>query len=228
MKPLILLIEDDINLGSSIESRLKSEGFDCEWAKNLSDADAALSGGLRPHSVILDWMLSDGQGIDWLKRVRAQSLSCPVILLTARAELVDKVLGLEVGANDYMAKPFEPRELIARLRAHLRTSVGQSVVSVSTTPEPIRIGPLEISPDTRVARFNGKTLELTKMEFDLIKLFSENPGRVFSREELLNLVWGYEKYPTTRTVDTHVLQLRQKTSETLIETVRGVGYRLKV
>lgn len=217
----ILLVEDDQNLGASLNSFLKSEGMDVLWCKSLQEAREAQS--FERELVILDWMLPDGQGIDFLKEIRGKGSFVPVIMLTARADLIDKVIGLETGANDYVTKPFEPRELIARIRVQLRIQTTEPQAATSS----IVRGELKIDLDTREVMFKGDKVELTKMEFDFLKLLAETPNRAFSRDEILNKVWGYEHFPTTRTVDTHVLQLRQKLSDELIETVRGIGYRFK-
>ncbi|MGB0452180.1 MAG: response regulator transcription factor [Bacteriovoracaceae bacterium] len=220
----VLIVEDDENLGPSLKTFLTGEGHDCELVSSLENARKV--DFTDKELVVLDWMLPDGQGIDLLKELRADGKALPVIMLTARTELIDKVIGLESGANDYMAKPFEPRELAARIRAHLRTSK-----LITTTDdqadEIIEIGELKIDLTQRKVEFEGNEVELTKMEFDFLKLLALSPNRAFSRDEILNKVWGYENYPTTRTVDTHVLQLRQKLRDDLIETVRGIGYRFK-
>lgn len=223
METTILLIEDDENLGQSLRRYFQDEGYRVDWSATIKDAREKLKNS---HSiVIMDWMLPDGQGIDLLKEIRKNDHHTPVIMLTARTELVDKVLGLESGANDYVTKPFGPRELLARVRAQLR----QTEVSRQPVEENIlEVGEIRFLFDKREVYYQGRLIELTKMEYEFIKLLSEHPNRVFSREEILNKVWGYEHYPTTRTVDTHVLQLRQKFSETLIETIRGVGYRVRI
>lgn len=166
-------------------------------------------------------MLPDGQGIDLLKEFRSRGIRIPIIILTARNELVDKVLGLESGADDYLTKPFEPRELVARIRARLRNGF------VQKNSHKYLYGDLELDPELRVVKFKNKLLDLTKLEFELLKLLIEFPGRVFTRETILNKVWGFESYPTTRTVDNHIVQLRQKTENEIFETVRGVGYRIR-
>jgi DNA-binding response OmpR family regulator len=223
----ILLIEDDPNLGESLRDHLQREGYAPTLATSLSGARKVLAADA-PSLIILDWMLPDGQGIDFLRELRAAGNRSPTILLTARADLVDKIVGLETGANDYMTKPFEPRELVARIRAQLRTAASAGTEARSGEPDAtIEVSGLRIVPRTREVTFRGKALELTRMEYELLRLLAENPDRVFTRDELLNKVWGYESFPTTRTVDNHVLQLRQKTEESLFETVRGVGYRLK-
>ena len=176
--------------------------------------------------MILDWMLPDGQGIDYVREVRKVSPSKPIIMLTARTDLIDKVLGLESGASDYLTKPFEPRELLARLRVQERV-INQVDDHKTDEASVINLGDVSIDKMKREISYKNEVIEFTKMEFDFLTLLAEHPNRAFSREEILNKVWGYENYPTTRTVDTHVLQIRQKLYEDLIETVRGVGYRLR-
>lgn len=218
----ILMVEDDENLGTSLNQYLKGESFAVTWCKNIAEGKENFTDA---EIVILDWMLPDGQGIDLLKIIRAEKPSLPVIMLTARTDLIDKVIGLESGADDYVTKPFEPRELVARIRTQLRKA--QHVEEPSNDVEKIIIDELEMDLVQRKVFWDGKEREFTKMEFDFLRLLAEAPNRAFSREEVLNKVWGYDNYPSTRTVDTHVLQIRQKTRDTLIETVRGIGYRLK-
>jgi DNA-binding response OmpR family regulator len=224
MKSRVLVVEDDSSLADSITHFLTGEGYQVRVISNLSDAREATS-AFAPDLILMDWMLPDGQGIDFLRRYRASGGAVPVILLTAKADLVDKVLGLEIGANDYVTKPFEPRELSARIRVQLRARGGSSG---NAEPACLNVGPFFIDLASRSASVQGERVELTRMEFELLRLFCENPNRVFSREELLNKVWGYQSFPTTRTVDTHILQLRNKLGETFFETVRGIGYRLKI
>lgn len=220
----ILLIEDDKNLAESLSRYLVNDGYKVRVASSLEAADSELKDP--PRLVILDWMLPDGQGIDLLRRMRHREIGIPVILLTARTELVDKILGLETGANDYITKPFEPRELVARTRVQLREKPASNPASPSSPPL-LTFEGIQIDPSSREVRYKDRKVETTRMEYGLLKLFVENPNRVFSREELLNRAWGYEIFPTTRTVDTHILQLRQKLDERLFETVRGIGYRLR-
>lgn len=220
----ILIVEDDQSLGTSLQQYLSDENFDITWAKSIAEA--------REHTIddfkllILDWMLPDGQGIDFLKELRGEGKKQPVIMLTARTDLIDKVIGLESGASDYITKPFEPRELVARVRVQIRDKV-ESLSDATKTDEILSLRNLVIDSIQRIVMVDEKQLDFTKMEFDFLKLLAESPNRAFSREEILNKVWGYENYPTTRTVDTHVLQIRQKIGEEWIETVRGIGYRLK-
>jgi len=224
MSAKILVIEDDENLGAILKTFLRDEGHNVELASTLARArelnltDYAL--------VILDWMLPDGQGIDFLREIRSKGHNGPVIMLTARTEVIDKVVGLESGADDYLTKPFEPRELAARIRVQLRHQNDKGKVGPAAL-EVITLGDLRIDLGRREITFKGELKEFTKMEFDFLVLLAESPNRAFSREEILNKVWGYENYPSTRTVDTHVLQIRQKLYDELIETVRGVGYRLR-
>lgn len=216
----LLLVEDDTNLSKGVIKFLKTENFEVEHVETLKKAKEK---NLEHFNlIILDWMLPDGQGVDFLQEIRRTNSHIPVIMLTARTELMDKVIGLEIGANDYITKPFEPRELIARIRVQLRTLNTQAPKkSISH----IQRGEIQINIETREVRFKNKPVNLTKMEYDLLKLLIENPGKVFTRDEILNKVWGFENFPTTRTVDTHMLQLRQKFDDSLFETVRGVGYR---
>ena len=223
MSNKVLMVEDDENLGASLRRFLMDEGHDVDWVKTIKDAKSyeLTDVGL----VILDWMLPDGQGIDLLREFRSQNISMPVIMLTARTEVVDKVVGLESGADDYITKPFEPRELAARIRVQLRHNDHREVAEIDK--KQIVLGDLVINSERREVTFKEKLIEFTKMEFEFLVLLAETPNRAFSREEILNKVWGYENYPSTRTVDTHVLQIRQKLYDSLIETVRGVGYRLR-
>ncbi len=217
----ILLVEDDENLGRSLKKYLEDEGLHVVLVTSLADAEIHQEG---KDLIILDWMLPDGQGLDFLRKLKGSYPDIPVIMLTARADLIDKILGLETGANDYMTKPFEPRELVARIRVQLRNTYKSSEKPNMDT---IDIGALQMDDLKREVYFEGTKIDLTKMEYELLRLLAREPGRAFSREEILNKVWGMENYPSTRTVDTHVLQIRQKTDDHLIETLRGIGYRMK-
>ncbi len=215
----VLIVEDDENLGNSLKKILENEGMMAILAPSLELARSYLSKNL--DVIVLDWMLPDGQGIDFLREVRSNDFVMPVIMLTARTDLIDKVLGLETGANDYMTKPFESRELIARVRVQLREKI-----PFKPNIEKILVGRLSINGPEKEILYDGVKITFTKMEYELVKLLAENPRQTFSRENLLDKVWGYENFPTTRTVDTHVLQIRQKTADDIIETIRGLGYRL--
>jgi DNA-binding response OmpR family regulator len=220
----ILLVEDDKNLGDSLKSFLKNESYQVTLATNISQANENISDKFS--MIILDWMLPDGQGVDFLRELRSQKITTPIILLTAKNELIDKVMGLESGANDYMTKPFEPRELLARIRVQLRNPAPAEEIQIMS--ETIELPDLSINLSSRTVIYKNQEIELTKMEFDLLTLMAQTPDRAFSREELLNKVWGFENFPTTRTVDTHVLQLRQKLSNDLFQTIRGIGYKLTI
>jgi DNA-binding response OmpR family regulator len=221
----ILLVEDEPGIASQLERLLVTEGYAVAVAFDAAAARAATATATTaPDLVILDWMLPDGQGIDLLRAWRGAGRQWPVIFLTARDELIDKVLGLELGADDYMTKPFEPRELLARIKARLRAPAPAGAAEARRV---VAAAGIEIDDETRVVTYLGRAVELTKMEYALLHLLVESPNKVFSRDELLDKVWGFESYPTTRTVDTHVLQLRQKLAPELVETVRGVGYRLR-
>ena len=214
----ILLVEDDRALSDSLSVYLTRELFHLTAAYSYNDAVK-----ITPKSfdlIILDWNLGDGQGIDLLK-LWARSLPTlpPVIFLTAKADLADKILSLETGANDYLTKPFEPRELLARIRVQLRVQRPES--------EKISVGLLQIDVPFRKVCLQDLEIPLSKTEFELLCFLARNPDQVFSREELLKQVWGYDRLPTTRTVDTHILQLRQKLNSIFFETVHGIGYRLR-
>jgi len=211
----LLVVEDDRNVGDGLVAYLRGEGFGVRLARSLAEARAQLAPA--PALVVLDWMLPDGQGLDLLRELRG----VPVIFLTARGELVDRVVGLEAGACDYVVKPFEPRELVARIRAQLRAG-GQAAPRAV-----LQVASLALDPAACELRHDGRLVELSPKEFSLMRMLMEAPDRVWTREEILARVWGYERAPTTRTVDTHVLQLRQKLPGVRIETVRGFGYRLR-
>lgn len=215
----VLLVEDDETIRNPLAEFLTRQGFKVLTAGFLADARKILGG--KVDCVIMDWNLPDGEGVELAKSLKEKPGSPPVLMLTARADVIDKVIGLEYAANDYMTKPYDPRELLARIKNLMRTPAQGSDGPV------LKHLDIEIHTQSHEVRFKGNTVALSNMEFKLLKLFLENPGKVFSREELLNLIWGYENYPTTRTVDTHVLQLRNKFGENLVETVRGVGYRCK-
>jgi DNA-binding response OmpR family regulator len=217
----VLVVEDDDALARSLHDYLGREGFAVQLAGTLALGRRALV-EFRPDVLVLDWMLPDGQAIDWLKELRRKNDPIRVLMLTARAEVVDRIVGLETGANDYLTKPFEPRELVARIRVQARELTRLEPATMQLAARGIR---LDLT--TREVTAQSVPVQLTKMEFDLLRVFLENPNKVFSREELLNLVWGFETFPTTRTVDTHILQLRQKLDADAFETVRGIGYRFR-
>jgi DNA-binding response OmpR family regulator len=217
----ILVVEDEPQVAASLRDLLEREGYVVRLAGTIAEARRALADGSAPlDGMLLDWRLPDGEGIDLLKELRKTS-ALPVLMVSARVEVIDRVLGLEIGADDYVTKPVEPRELLARLKARLRPHHRPRVPTRTLDQAGVRV-----DLDTREVTFEGRSIPTTRMEFGLLALLLEHPGRVFSREELLNQVWGYERTPTTRTVDTHVVQLRTKLRADLIESVRGIGYRL--
>ncbi|CAH0535435.1 Transcriptional regulatory protein WalR [Vibrio stylophorae] len=217
MNKTILLVEDDTNLADGLIASIEQAGYDVLYAANATDVAA-----LWPNAdmVILDRQLPEGDSLervaDWfaLKTI-------PVIMLTAMVSVRDKVAGLDAGAMDYLTKPFAEAELLARIRVHLRSPNSQDDDNRVVLPG------VEIDVITRTVTNAGVDVVLTRTEFDLLLFLAKNPGRVFTRDELLDQVWGYNHFPTTRTVDTHILQLRQKVNQLEIETLRGVGYRLK-
>ena len=218
----ILVVEDEPAIATALRELLEREGYVVETAATVATARLRLlpdAHGL--DAMLLDWRLPDGEGIDLLKELRRTS-ALPVLMVTARVEIIDRVLGLEIGADDYVTKPVEPRELLARLRARLRTHRRAEPAAKRV----LEHAGVSVDLEAREVTFEGRAVPLTRMEFGLLALLVEHSGRVFSREELLNQVWGYERTPTTRTVDTHVVQLRTKLRADLIESVRGIGYRL--
>lgn len=219
MKQTLLLVEDDKNLADGLLVSLEQAGYECLHVERISDVEAQWK---KADLVILDRQLPDGDSVESLpewKKIK----DVPVILLTALVTVKDKVAGLDSGANDYLTKPFAEAELFARIRAQLRApdSAEQGSADKVITNE------LEIDRATREVLFKGELITLTRTEFDLLLFLASNLGRVFTRDELLDHVWGYNHFPTTRTVDTHVLQLRQKLPGLEIETLRGVGYKMK-
>ncbi|MDD2484845.1 MAG: winged helix-turn-helix domain-containing protein [Eubacteriales bacterium] len=222
----ILIVEDEKSIADIIKFNLVKEGFDTELAHNgLDGLDRALHGA--PDLVLLDVMLPELDGFQVCKKVRETS-TVPILMLTAKEEEVDKVLGLELGADDYITKPFSMRELIARIKANIR----RTEVMVSMQDEPSNItdfGNLSIDMNRYEVRKDGTALELTLREFELLKYLAERENKVFSREQLLEEVWGYEYYGDIRTVDVTVRRLREKLEDDssdpkYIMTKRGIGY----
>lgn len=221
----LLLVEDDKILQESIQECLKLEGFEVLVSGSLKEARTYLEN--QPDLIILDWMLPDGQGIEILRDLQREEYRIPTIMLTARSDLIDKVLGLEMGADDYITKPFELRELVARIRVQLRNrSDNSSSTETLNNSSYLNIHGISMNLASMQVEYENQVVQLTKMEYSLLKMFLESPGQVFSRDELLDQVWGL-RYPTTRTVDMHVRQLRQKFSNELFETVHGTGYRFR-
>src|SRR6266704_3445501 len=220
----ILVIDDDVELCTLVGEYLAPEGFLVECAhEGKRGLEAAVTG--EHLLVVLDVMLPGMNGFDVLRRIRGKS-RVPVLLLTARGEDVDRIVGLEIGADDYLPKPFNPRELVARIRAILRRSRAKS--GEMQVPDVIRVGDVELDPATRSVRHRGKSLELTSVEFGLLQVLLREAGRVVTREALVDEVLGRKFSPFDRSIDMHVSKVRKKLgdsgSEDYIKTVRGAGY----
>ena len=222
-EPVVVLVEDDPNIASLVDMYLRQDGYRVyQAADGATGLDLIEQHG--PRMVILDIGLDgDVDGIQLCRELRAFS-DVPVIMLTARDSEVDRVVGLELGADDYVTKPFSPRELVARVRAVLRRSDGANRAAVHPILE---VGEVEVDTARREVRLRGAPVPLTTREFDLLQYLVENPGLALSRRQLLDGVWGYDWVGDERTVDVHVLQLRKKLGDALsVTTVRGLGYRL--
>jgi DNA-binding response OmpR family regulator len=225
----ILVIDDDVELCSLVGEYLEPEGFQIEAAHDGNRGlDRALNGD---HLlVVLDVMLPGMNGFDVLRRIRNTS-RIPVLLLTARGEDVDRIVGLEIGADDYLPKPFNPRELVARIRAILRRTQAAEKTGdrAGQIPEVVRVGDIELDPATRIVRQNGKPVELTSVEFNLLHVLLREAGRVVTREHLVDAVLSRKFSPFDRSIDMHVSKVRKKLGDSdegsdHIKTVRGVGY----
>lgn len=226
---VILLVEDEINLARVVAHELQQAGYQVIHA---ADGVQALDLFVRhsPDLIILDWMLPGLDGLEVLRHIR-QACASPVLMLTARSQEIDRVVGLEVGADDYLTKPFSMRELVARVRALLRRIAHvQDILAADRRPMPevVVYGPLRLDPQAYRAQMDGLLLDLTRTEFDLLCLLMRNPGRAFSRPYLLDAVWGENYVVGDRSVDNTVLRLRKKLGALgeAVETVWGVGYRL--
>jgi len=220
---LILIVDDEPSIVQLSRMYLERENFRVE---SVEDGEAAIetAARLRPTLIVLDIMLPKVDGLEVCRRVRAQDDPVFIIMLTARDEDIDKIIGLELGADDYLTKPFNPRELVARVKAILRRGE-RSNRAINT---PIRLGELMIDPARREATLAGQTLNLRTQEFDLLLTLVEHRGLVLSREQLLQQAWGFDFYGQTRTVDVHIAHLRKKlgNDSICIETVTGIGYKL--
>lgn len=224
MTSRVLVVEDDLDAAEVVRAYLAREGFEVSVARDgVSGLERALTE--RPALIVLDWMLPGLSGSEFLRRLRRER-STPVIMLTARTEESDRIVGLELGADDYVPKPFSPRELVARVKAVLR----RTGPPVTEGRREVEHRGLLLDPERREASLVGLDLELTTLEFDLLFVLMEAPGRVFSRNELIDRVWGGDFSGVDRVVDVHVSNLRQKLArlqgEDLLVTVRGVGYKL--
>ncbi len=222
---LILVVDDKANIRELARIYLEKEGFRVETATNGNQALQQIRQS-PPALVVLDLMLPEIDGWEVCRRIRASG-DLPIIMLTARDDDIDKILGLELGADDYVTKPFNPRELVARIRATLRRA--SPTVSESSTLKR-KLGDVVIDPGSHVVTISGEPVKMRIKEFDLLITFVDNVNQVLSREQLLTKVWGYEYYGETRTVDVHIVNLREKldASSLRIETVWGIGYKLVV
>jgi two-component system alkaline phosphatase synthesis response regulator PhoP len=220
---LILVVDDEPNIIQLARIYLKRAGFRVESSGN-GLATFEIIDRLHPDLVVLDIMLPGMDGLEICKKLRAIGNTVPIILLTARDEDIDKILGLELGADDYLTKPFNPHELVARIKAILR----RLELMTQHSRQALRLGNLVIDPDRREVTINGKPIELRTQEFELLWVLIEHKGLVLSREQLLNLAWGYDYAGETRTVDVHIGQIRKKIagSGIAINTITGVGYKL--
>jgi two-component system, OmpR family, response regulator MtrA len=218
----VLVVDDDAALAEMLSLVLRNEGFEAIWCGHGDKALGAFRDS-RPDLVLLDVMLPGLNGVDVCREVRAESM-VPIIMLTARSDTIDVVAGLEAGADDYVAKPFKAKELVARIRTRLRRTPEENDL------ETLRIGDLTISVDGHSVKRNGVPIQLTPLEFDLLLALARRPWQVFSREVLLEEVWGYRHAADTRLVNVHVQRLRSKIERDperpeIVVTVRGIGYK---
>jgi DNA-binding response OmpR family regulator len=216
--PPLLLVEDEESIGALVCAYLEQTGYRVEWVRSGEEALDHV-GRVRPRLVILDVGLPGQDGFDVCRRIRARS-TVPIVMLTARDEEADRVAGLEVGADDYVTKPFSPRELAARVKAVLRRT------EPAVVTQELELGDVVLLPEAREVTVAGETVELTGKEFDLLAYLVENAGIVLSRDQLLDRVWGMSFAGGTRTVDVHVAQVRRKLGRPdAIRTIRGSGYK---
>jgi two-component system alkaline phosphatase synthesis response regulator PhoP len=225
MKEKILIIEDEEDLVKGLKLNLAGEGYELTWAY---DGQEGLRKALeeRPDLIILDIMLPKMDGLEVCREIRQKNMNIPIIMLTAKGGEVDKVVGLEVGADDYITKPFSIRELLARVKAHLRREKREG----KRIPDVYSFGDVEVDFSHFKVRRKGKEVDLTSLEVEILKYFVAHRGEVVTREALLDKIWGYERFPTTRTIDNHILKLRKKVEEDpahpkYIFSVYGAGYR---
>ncbi len=230
MSERVLVVDDEESIRMLVEYNLAQSGFEVVTADN---GDTALEIAVNEHVdlLVLDLMIPGVSGLEICKRLRQAQISVPIIMLTARGEEIDRVLGLEMGADDYVTKPFSPRELVARVRAVLRRKTEEKVVSEPVVSEAMFVvGDLRLDAERYEVTVRGALIDLTPREFDLLHYLLKNLNRVVSRDQLLDRVWGYEYAGDTRLVDVHISHLRDKIevdpkSPKWIKTVRGVGYK---
>lgn len=221
----VLLVEDDEDIGEMLQLSLQSNDIKVMWCVDVMKAQESLRGST-PDIILLDWMLPGISGPDWVKFLKNQEENkrIPIIMLTARSTEEDKITGLETGADDYVTKPFSVQELIARMKAVLRRT------STKSDAESISVGPLFIDPTSHRVAINNVDVMMSPTEYKLLFFFASNPNKVFSRNQLLDNVWGDNVYVEDRTVDVHIRRLRRilgaQGSADLVQTVRGFGYKL--
>jgi len=221
--PKILVVDDEANIIELTKLYLEREGYQVEGVPTGGEALSSLTSS-KPDLIVLDLMLPDMDGFEVCRQIRTKS-DVPILMLTARKEDVDKIVGLELGADDYFTKPFNPRELVARVKAILRRYQAGAKAG-----EIIEMGNMRIDMTRYEVTLAGKPIKLRTKEYALLSTFAQNPGVVFTREKLLDLVWGYDYYGETRTVDVHINHLRERLagSGIRIETLRGTGYKMTV
>ncbi|MED1861923.1 response regulator transcription factor [Fictibacillus nanhaiensis] len=233
MSQKLLVVEDEISISTLLQFNLEQAGFQVVTAMDgKSGLEKAESE--EPNLIILDLMLPEMDGIEVCKELRLRKLNIPILMLTAKDDEFDKVLGLELGADDYMTKPFSPREVVARVKAILRRSSSANTDSEKKKEEVehLKIGEVDIYPENYEAYFREKALELTPKEFELLVYLARHKSRVLSREQLLSAVWNYDFVGDTRIVDVHISHLREKIENNTrkpiyIKTIRGLGYKLE-
>ncbi|NHM30567.1 response regulator transcription factor [Neobacillus terrae] len=233
MKNKVLVVDDEQSIVTLLQYNLEQAGFDVITAMD-GEEGKELALKEKPNIIVLDLMLPKMDGMEVCKELRQQRVMTPILMLTAKDDELDKILGLELGADDYMIKPFSPREVIARVKAILRRTQNPSETNEAETVSEgtIIIGDLHLFPDQYVAVFKGETLELTLKEFELLLFLAQNKNRVLTRDQLLSAVWNYDFAGDTRIVDVHVSHLREKIEvdtkrPAYIKTIRGLGYKLE-
>ncbi len=218
----ILIVEDESRITSFLEKGLQASGFTTTPASNSTEATAIALDG-KVDLLLLDLGLPEQDGLDLLQSLRGQGFQAPIIILTARNAIDDKVAGFELGADDYLTKPFRFEELLVRIRARLRSHLPPTTTTSST----LTIGDISLNLGTRRLQVRGKSIDLSAREFTLLETFMRNADQVLSRQHLLDVVWGYDYEPGSNVVDVYVGYLRKKLGNHAIETVRGMGYRFQ-
>lgn len=221
----LLVVEDDAVLRRHLKMLLEAEGYSVTDCETLAEARVITSQKNNILACVVDWSLPDGEGAELISELRAKESMIPMLLLTARSALSDKVMGLKLGATDYIVKPFEPLELLARLDRHITFYEKMNHKERGVI---YKAGDISIDEIHHRAFWRQSPVELTRLQFSLLVFLIRSPGKVFSRDDLLNEVWGIDKYPTTRTVDNHIVQLRQKFAAEYFVTVHGYGYKFEV